>query len=121
MPLLDLARETPGQVYLDAAAHDLIERLRGFFTAGRLRLLPRAAMRHDCVQPIFILGFPRSGTTLVEQMLSAHPNIAAGDELPFIHEISMIVPRMLASPLGYPEALAELWMGDQREGLDKSA
>ena len=25
---------------------------------------------------------------------------------------------MLASPLGYPEALAELWMGDQREGLD---
>ena len=28
------------------------------------------------------------------------------------------MPRMLASPLGYPEALAELWMGDQREGLD---
>jgi Sulfotransferase family len=113
-----LARETSGQVYLDAAAHDLIERLRGFFTAGRLRLLPRAAMRHDCAQLIFILGFPRSGTTLVEQMLSAHPNIAAGDELPLIHEISMIMPRTLASPLGYPEALAELWMGDQREGLD---
>ena len=28
------------------------------------------------------------------------------------------MPRMLDSPLGYPEALAELWMGDQREGLD---
>ena len=28
------------------------------------------------------------------------------------------MPRMLNSPLGYPEALAELWMGDQREGLD---
>jgi len=25
---------------------------------------------------------------------------------------------MLNSPLAYPEALAELWMGDQREGLD---
>ena len=69
-------------------------------------------------QPIFILGFPRSGTTLVEQTLSAHPKIAAGDELPLIHEITAIMPRMLASPLGYPEALAELWMGDQREGLD---
>jgi hypothetical protein len=50
--------------------------------------------------------------------LSAHKRIAAGDELPLIHEISAIMPRMLASPLGYPEALAELWMGDQREGLD---
>jgi hypothetical protein len=28
------------------------------------------------------------------------------------------MPRMLNSPLTYPEALAELWMGDQREGLD---
>ena len=75
-------------------------------------------MRSDVPQPIFILGFPRSGTTLVEQTLSAHPKIAAGDELPLIHEITAIMPRMLASPLGYPEALAELWMGDQREGLD---
>jgi hypothetical protein len=38
--------------------------------------------------------------------------------LPLIHEITTIMPRMMASPLGYPEALAELWMGDQREGLD---
>ena len=95
-----------------------IERLRNFFTGGRLRLMPRANVRSDVPQPIFILGFPRSGTTLVEQTLSAHPKIAAGDELPLIHEITAIMPRMLASPLGYPEALAELWMGDQREGLD---
>ena len=87
-------------------------------TAGRLRLIPRATVRTEVPQPIFILGFPRSGTTLVEQTLSAHPRIAAGDELPLIHEITAIMPRMLASPLGYPEALAELWMGDQREGLD---
>ena len=113
-----LARELSGQFYLDEAARQTIERLRGFFTAGRLRLLPRAGVRDDVPQPIFILGFPRSGTTLVEQTLSAHPNIAAGDELPLIHEITVIMPRMLASPLGYPEALAELWMGDQREGLD---
>ncbi len=75
-------------------------------------------MRADVPQPIFILGFPRSGTTLVEQTLSAHPRIAAGDELPLINEITGIMPRMLDSPLAYPEALAELWMGDQREGLD---
>jgi tetratricopeptide (TPR) repeat protein len=113
-----LARELSGLGYQDDSARRLIERLRGFFTAGRLRLLPRAHVRSDVAQPIFILGFPRSGTTLVEQTLSAHPAIAAGDELPLIHEITAIMPRMLASPLGYPEALAELWMADQREGLD---
>ena len=107
-----------GQAYLDDEARQQIDRLRGFFTGGRLRLLPRADVRSDVPQPIFILGFPRSGTTLVEQTLSAHPTISAGDELPLIHEITAIMPRMLASPLGYPEALAELWMGDQRDGLD---
>ncbi len=113
-----LGRELSGQSYLDDEARQQIDRLRNFFTGGRLRLMPRANVRSDVPQPIFILGFPRSGTTLVEQTLSAHPKIAAGDELPLIHEITAIMPRMLASPLGYPEALAELWMGDQREGLD---
>jgi hypothetical protein len=69
-------------------------------------------------QPIFILGFPRSGTTLVEQALSNHPRISAGDELPFINELSETIPRLLGSPLSYPEALSEVWMGDSRHGLE---
>lgn len=113
-----LVRERSGTVYLDEVADNLITRLRGFFTAGRLRILPRAGVRTDTAQPIFILGFPRSGTTLVEQTLSAHPRIRAGDELPLMNDISGLMPRMFGSPLAYPEALAELWMGDQRAGLD---
>ena len=113
-----LAREISGNLYLDAPAKETIDRLTGFFTAGRLSILPRAGVRADVAQPIFVLGFPRSGTTLVEQTLSAHPLISAGDELPLINDISTIMPRMLNSPLSYPEALAELWMGDQRDGLD---
>jgi tetratricopeptide (TPR) repeat protein len=103
-----LALERSGQPYMDEAARREIDRLRGFFTGSRLALLPRAAVRQEGPQPIFILGFPRSGTTLVEQTLSAHPRIAAGDELPVIQEISQIMPRLLGSPLTYPEALAEL-------------
>jgi tetratricopeptide (TPR) repeat protein len=114
-----LCREVSSLVYLDDHARQLIERLRGFFTATRVSTLPRARVRDDLPQPIFILGFPRSGTTLVEQMLSAHPQISAGDELPFVNEITSSMPRMLNSPLTYPEALAELWMGDRREGLDE--
>jgi tetratricopeptide (TPR) repeat protein len=114
-----LCREVSGLVYLDEQARQLADRSRGFFTQTRLRIMPRAAPRSDLPQPIFILGFPRSGTTLVEQTLSAHPKISAGDELPFINEITGSMPRMLNSPLGYPEALAELWMGDRANGLDE--
>ena len=39
--------------------------------------------------PIFILGMPRSGTTLVEQILSSHKNVFAGDELNFLQDISI--------------------------------
>jgi tetratricopeptide (TPR) repeat protein len=113
-----LAREVSGHNYLDNEADQLIGRLGNFFIAGRLQTLPRATIRTDVAQPIFILGFPRSGTTLMEQTLSAHPRIIAGDELPLINDLTWLMPRMLNSPLGYPEALAELWMADQRDGLD---
>ncbi len=112
------ARELSGNVYLAAHAETMVTRLRGFFSQARLATLPRAGIRTDVPQPIFILGFPRSGTTLMEQTLSAAPRICAGDELPLIHDVANMMPRMLNSPLSYPEALAELWMGDQREGLD---
>ncbi|MBC7477831.1 MAG: sulfotransferase, partial [Pseudorhodobacter sp.] len=35
-------------------------------------------------RPIFILGMPRSGTSLVEQILSSHSDVAGGGELPFL-------------------------------------
>ncbi len=113
-----LVREVSGAQYLADHAAGLADRLKSFFTASRLRITPRAGATGAPPQPIFILGFPRSGTTLVEQTLSAHRRISAGDELPFVADIAGMMPRMLNSPLAYPEALAELWMGDQREGLD---
>ena len=36
--------------------------------------------------PIFILGMPRSGTTLVEQIISSHSEVSGLGELPFISE-----------------------------------
>jgi tetratricopeptide (TPR) repeat protein len=111
-------REVSGQSYMAEEAQGLVERLRAFFTASRLQILPRANVRADVAQPIFIVGFPRSGTTMVEQTLTAHPRISAGDELPTINELTAIIPRMLNSPLAYPEAFADLWLGDQMEGLD---
>lgn len=113
------ALELGARAYMAEAAQDMAARLKGFFSRRRLATLPVASRRADMPQPVFIMGFPRSGTTLIEQMLSVHPRISAGDELPFVNDITQIMPRLLASPLTYPEALAELWMGDQRDGLEE--
>ncbi|MEO8241621.1 MAG: sulfotransferase [bacterium] len=37
--------------------------------------------------PIFIVGMPRSGTTLVEQIVSAHPEVAGAGELAYVHRL----------------------------------
>jgi tetratricopeptide (TPR) repeat protein len=113
------AQELGARQYMADAAADLAARLQGFFIQRRLQTLPVAELRPGVPQPVFIVGFPRSGTTLIEQTLTVHPRIAAGDELPYINDITQIMPRLLASPLAYPEALAELWMGDQRDGLNE--
>jgi len=38
--------------------------------------------------PVFIVGFPRSGTTLLEQMLDAHPSLQSMDEQPFFNSLA---------------------------------
>jgi Flp pilus assembly protein TadD len=38
--------------------------------------------------PVFIVGFPRSGTTLLEQMLDAHPGLQSMDEHPFFNRLA---------------------------------
>jgi hypothetical protein len=57
---------------------------------GFLRRRPDIGV--DDTTPILIVGMPRSGTTLVEQILSSHPNIAAGGELSFWGRLSQAGP-----------------------------
>lgn len=55
--------------------------------------------------PIFVLGFPRSGTTMLEQMLDAHPGMVSMDERPFVQRV---IERMQSMGLQYPEQLGQL-------------
>lgn len=114
------ALELGAQRYLRERAEDLARRLKQFFTADRLSLIPRprAPLALDMPTPVFIVGFPRSGTTLIEQILASHPEIDGGDELPFISDLAENAARLLGSPLGYPEALSETWMADHRDDLE---
>lgn len=58
--------------------------------------------------PIFIVGFPRSGTTLIEQILCSHPNIAAGGELTYISQIKSGITNDFKDNFGFPEALLNM-------------
>ncbi len=60
-------------------------------------------------QPVFVVGFPRSGTTLLEQMLDAHPDFRSMDERAFIHEL---IEAMQLTGQRYPEDLANLSTSD---------
>jgi tetratricopeptide (TPR) repeat protein len=59
--------------------------------------------------PVFVVGFPRSGTTLLEQMLDAHPRFRSMDERAFIYEL---IKRMQLAGQSYPADLAGLTQGN---------
>jgi len=44
-------------------------------------------------RPIFIVGMPRSGTTLMEQIISSHHNVAAAGELTTINTLAVSIPQ----------------------------
>jgi len=86
--------------------------LKQFFTRANLELLPRAEVRGDVTQPVFIVGFPRSGTTLIEQVLAAHSAVHAGGELTFAAEWPGLVNRLLPGAAPFPQNLTRLWSAD---------
>ena len=64
----------------------LYDDIIGRFTAEALERAQRSAARPALAgedKPVFIVGMSRSGTTLVEQILSSHPAVGAGGELRF--------------------------------------
>lgn len=65
---------------------------------------------HPAVDPIFIIGLPRSGSTLLEQILASHSLVEGTAELPYI---PMLVHRLLAErwherSLTYPAVLESI-------------
>jgi tetratricopeptide (TPR) repeat protein len=93
----------------DAAAHRrLVERMIKTCDAAYFRRI--APMGRQTERPVFVVGMPRSGTSLVEQILASHPEIHGAGELKDIGRLS----RVLSSRPGageYPECLAGLDRG----------
>src|SRR6185437_8333097 len=71
----------------DPKGHErLISETIDSMSPHRLASLPRSTV--DSKTPIFIVGMVRSGTTLVEQILSSHPQIHGAGELTWFFELA---------------------------------
>lgn len=77
--------------------------------AMRSPLVP-TAHAGEPADPVFLVGFPRSGTTLLEQLLDAHPGLASFDEQPFLQRLVTRINERHRP--GYPESLAQLSAAD---------
>lgn len=76
----------------------------------------RAGRGSSAADPIFILGMPRAGSTLIEQILSSHPLVEGTSELPYIPTLALAIAArdQQSSPLSYLEALAGLSAAELR-------
>ncbi|MEX2496346.1 MAG: sulfotransferase [Woeseia sp.] len=58
--------------------------------------------------PLFIVGLPRSGSTLLEQILASHSQVEGTSELPYVGRVATSLSRNRADGVNYPEAVREL-------------
>lgn len=77
-------------------------------------LRSRVGVGYDAPDPIFIVGLPRSGSTLVEQILASHSQVEGTSELPILIRIAESIGRYRTDGVAYPEAVSELRDKDLR-------
>ena len=91
------------QLGFNKDSHSLyIDAIIESFDANAMSSLPRS--EHESEQPVFIVGMPRSGTTLIEQILSQHPDVHAAGERSdigvFAAKFSTFPPKFVPYPAG---------------------
>ncbi|MGH7097272.1 MAG: sulfotransferase [Stellaceae bacterium] len=94
-------------VYDEAGTLESFVRIAAVFTSELM--CSKAGSGDPSPVPVFILGMPRSGTTLVEQIVASHPRVFGGGELSAfknaVRDTAMRLGGMAAPPPNYPEAV----------------
>jgi len=91
------------QLYYDEAdIAGRLARIKSVFTPAFIRSRERVGNEAGPV-PIFIFGMPRSGTTLVEQILASHPKVFGAGELKQFNAIVAEFRKPGGVPLYYPD------------------
>ena len=102
-----------GEAYDEKRTVERVRRYKGFFTARILSRSPAPTAGIARVTPIFVVGMPRAGSTLVEQILASHSQVEGTRELSLIGEIvrELAIGRRVANPNAYPECLLDMTAG----------
>jgi len=96
-----------GTVFHDPVAMEVRhEQIEAVFTPALFEKF--SGQGHDSPAPIFIVGLPRSGSTLVEQILASHSQVEGTAELPTLVRLAFSIGRYRPDKKGYPESVAEL-------------
>jgi tetratricopeptide (TPR) repeat protein len=88
-----------------------VRRAKAVFSHENLQTrLAQAPLTQAHTTPIFVVGMPRAGSTLVEQILASHSLVEGTRELPLIGNITraLMASRLLVVPDAYPECVLDL-------------
>ena len=90
----ELACQQAFQSIADTFDEDLLDRFRG--------------VGDPSPTPIFVIGMPRSGSTLIEQILASHPQIQAAGELMNLDGVISAIRDSDGRPVRYPTQISGL-------------
>lgn len=97
--------------------HEFFTRIKKTFSTDFFSSHPDSGIPDKT--PIFVLGMPRSGTTLVEQILASHPQVLGAGELLFLPYLVFKISAEGGGAGKYPEYFLELGMkGFGKMGLE---
>ncbi len=99
-----------GNAHDATAGTEQLRRRRAVFAAPNPAPRAADASASPAATPIFIVGMPRAGSTLVEQILASHSMVEATLELPVLAEITrdLTLSRAMVTTDAYPECVAGL-------------
>jgi tetratricopeptide (TPR) repeat protein len=90
--------------YAEAATLGFFDRVRAVFTSRLVGKFSRVG--NPSTAPIFVIGMPRAGTTLIEQILASHPLVFGAGELKDLERVVKSTLAAAGSAMEYPEAVA---------------
>ncbi len=102
----------PSENKIEKAVQE-VDRLIQAFSAQRMARIPRAA--NNSRLPVFIVCMPRSGSTLIERIISAHPDVHAGGEFDILKRTAIQFNLTIGSTSPWPESIHDLDQNDVNE------
>jgi tetratricopeptide (TPR) repeat protein len=92
-----------------ATSAQRLDRMRHAFTASAIAARAATPPANPATTPIFVMGMPRAGSTLVEQILASHDQVEGTRELPVVSDVirQIAMSRLLVAPDVYPDRVLE--------------